>query len=112
MLNKIGDIQCEVCGKIRKRISYKHSMCQVCYRKLLDTYSFYGYKTPKEQLKGTELKVCELIVEQNMNRKEVCERLNITKNYVDIIVSKNCFRCDTYGNERPFKIDRKRKVNQ
>ena len=103
MTNDNGNmIVCAKCGKLRAKCLGSDKYCQVCYRKLLEEYSFYDYKTPKEKLKGNSLKVCELFIEKGLTRAEIHKKLGLHEVYVQQIIKKHTKRVNSKGEERPF----------
>lgn len=86
------------------RVPYLSSLdyCQVCYRKTLDEYSLYDYKIDKKRIKGTALRICEMLIEEGIDRKEIHKILNLNKVYVQQIINKYTIRVNTDGEKRPF----------
>ena len=95
-------IVCEVCGRLRKRFVNNVKYCQVCYRNKCEEYSFYDYKVPKERLSGSALKICEMLIEEGINRKRIHEILGLNKVYVQQIINKYTKRVNAKGEEKPF----------
>ncbi len=101
MIDRKEFVMCNCCNKLRKRFN-NYEMCQDCYRKLLKEYSFYDYKVPKENLSGNTLRICEMLIEEGVERKEIHKILNLNKVYVNIVINKNTKRVNVDGKERPF----------
>ena len=95
-------ILCENCRKLRTQYIKAYQFCQTCYRELLDEYSYFDYKTPKEKLRGNAKQICELLIEQGANKLEIYKMLNLNKVYVQQIINKHTNRVDKNGNIRPF----------
>lgn len=95
-------VVCRKCGKLKNLYAGGHGFCQKCYRELLDEYSYYDYGRDKNRIRGTELKVCEMLIEQGVDRKEIHKILGLNAQYVRMIVNKNCIRVNANGEKRPF----------
>ena len=95
-------IVCERCGRYRARYGENIPYCQKCYRELLEEYSFYAYKVEKKRLSGNAKKICEMIVEEGINKKEVAEMLGLNKVYVGQVVNKYLERVNSEGKKKPF----------
>lgn len=95
-------VVCPKCGKLRHKFIKKVDYCQVCYREILDEYSLYDYKTPKEKLRGNSLKICELLIEKGVERQEIHKLLGLNPIYVQQIVKKHTNRVNTDNKKRPF----------
>lgn len=96
---------CRECGEEKSFYKNKYGMCQKCYRKMLEKYSYYDYKDTNVRLKGMSKRVCELAINSDMELKEIAEFLNLNANYVRQITNKYLVKCDSYGNLKPKGIN-------
>lgn len=94
-------VQCVRCKKMKYSYSAKN-YCQKCYREMLEEYSYYDYGVDKTRINGTALKVCEMLIEEGVDRKEIHKILGIHKVYVNQILNKYVIRVNAYGEKRPF----------
>ena len=101
-MNKEEMVLCENCRKLRIKYVQGNNYCQNCYRDLLDEYSYYDYKTPKEKLRGNSKRICELLIEDGVNRLEIHKMLNLNKVYVRQVINKHTNRVNAKGEKRPF----------
>lgn len=95
-------ILCDKCRKLRIQFIKGQNLCQICYRGYLEEYSFYDYKVDKSKLKGTKLRVCELLIEEGVDRGLIHKKLGLNKVYVQQIISRYTKRVNENGEERPF----------
>lgn len=98
--------RCPMCGQVRISVNknQKHSLCQSCYREILKRYCYYEYRDKTKILRGNTKEVCRLAVEENLNTREISEKLSLNVVYVRRIINENCIKCDTYGNLYPYKL--------
>lgn len=100
---KKGDlIRCIICKKPKIQYCNNKSICQTCYRNILDEYSFRDYLVPKETLKGNILKICELRIEEGKGIKEISEMLELNNVYVQQVIKKYTYKCNSKGEARPI----------
>lgn len=100
---KKGDlIRCIICKNRKIQYCNNKNVCQTCYRKILEEYSFRDYAVPKETLKGNILKICELRIEEGKSNKEIAEILSLNEVYVQQVVKKYTYRCNSNGDIRPI----------
>ena len=95
-------IICIKCGKMSSRYLKGLDYCQICYRKALDEYSYYDYKKPKEQITGTALKICEMLIENGVDKQEIHKILGLNKIYVQQIINRYTIHTNSKGEKRPF----------
>lgn len=95
-------VVCPKCLETRKRFLNNLDYCQVCYRKLLEEYSYYDYKTEKKRLKGNSLKICQMLIEEGKTIDEIQEELGLNRSYILQVVAKHTYRVNRNGNVRPF----------
>lgn len=95
-------IICLRCKKRRQAFLDKLDYCQICYRELLDEYSLYDYKIEKKKIKGTALKICEMLIEEGIEREKIHEILGLHRVYVQQIIKRYTKRVNSQGEERPF----------
>lgn len=95
-------IVCEHCNQVKTQYFSKYMFCQTCYRKLLEEYSFYDYKIPKEKLNETSRKICKLLIEDGVPRGQIYKKVKLNKTYVQQIIKKYTIRVNQDGKERPF----------
>lgn len=105
-------VLCPRCGEIRTKYIKCSNLCQSCYRKLLDKYCFFNYKENIKIRSGSNIdKICTYVVKYNLRPKEIVESygniLHIGNiNYVNTIINRFLYRCDTYGNKRPDYMEK------
>ena len=99
---KDKEIRCKKCGKKRVQFSSIRDYCQTCYRKMLDEYSYYGYRIEKDRIKGTALRVCEMLIEEGKDKDEIHKELGLNRVYVNQIVNRYTERVNSKGERRPF----------
>lgn len=88
---------CPHCHKYLIAYTRNSDLCQICYRKLLDEYSYYNYKNEnKKPRKGTiSEKICEEIVKNSeIKNYEVAEKLNTSLLLVSTVRQKYLCRCN------------------
>lgn len=95
-------VLCPCCNKVKARFTKGVDYCQVCYRKKLEEYAFYDYRVPKTKLSGTALRICEMLIEEGIERKEIHKILGLNKIYVQQVITRNAKRVNSEGKERPF----------
>ena len=93
---------CPRCGKLRAKHKNKLGYCQVCYREMLEEYSYYDYKENKDKLKGNAKKICELLIEEGKDRSEIHKILGLNKTYVQQVIKKHTIKVNSEGYKRPF----------
>ena len=96
------EILCKCCGKIKAQFTKGVGYCQHCYRDALEEYSFYDYKFDKKKMNETGRKICEMLIEQGIDRKEIHKILGLNSVYVQQIIKKYTKRVNSEGKERPF----------
>lgn len=99
---KEHEMVCIKCGKIKSKYKGANGYCQKCYRGMLEEYSYYDYAVPKEKLRGTVLKVCEMLIEEGVERQEIHSVMKLHKVYVNQIINKYTVRVNSEGERRPF----------
>lgn len=95
-------ILCKRCNKIKNKYAGANGYCQACYRELLEEYSYYDYGIEKKRIHGTALKVCEMLIEEGVDRLEIHSKLKLNKCYVRQIINKYTVRVNAEGERRPF----------
>jgi ribosomal protein L37E len=95
-------ILCRKCGKLKSKYNGAKEYCQSCYRELLEEYSYYDYAVDKNRIHGTALRVCEMLIEEGIDRLEIHEILGLHKCYVRQIINKYTVRVNREGERRPF----------
>ena len=95
-------ILCEKCRTLKVQFVKTYNLCQTCYRELLDEYSFYDYKDRNIILRGNAKKICEMLIEQGINRQEIHKILGLNKVYVQQVINKHTKRVNKDGKLRPF----------
>lgn len=93
---------CPRCREFKKRYVDNVDFCQVCYRKILDEYSYYDYAVDKRRLSGNAKKICELLIDEGYNRKEIHKILGLNQAYVSQIINKYAVRVNAKGEKKPF----------
>lgn len=99
---KEREIRCKRCGKKRKQFLNIEEYCQVCYRELLEEYSYYDYGVEKSRLRGNSLKICEKVIEEGKSSKEIAREIGLNEIYVRQVIHKNLVRVNSKGERRPF----------
>lgn len=95
-------IVCKRCRKIKSKFRGSNGYCQACYREMLEEYSYYDYAVEKNRIRGTALRICEMLIEEGVERQEIHKILGLNKCYVRQIVSKYAVRVNVEGERRPF----------
>ena len=93
---------CPKCLQYRVKYIKNIDYCQCCYRKVLDEYSLYDYKVEKSKLNDTNKKICEMLIEEGIEKKEIHKILGLNKDYVQQIINRYTIRVNTEGEKRPF----------
>lgn len=101
MSNEKEMILCKKCNKLRMNYKGSNGLCQICYREVLEEYSYFDYKTPKEKLSGNSLKICELLIEQGLDVNAIYKELGLNKVYVRQVINKHTNRVNANGHIRP-----------
>ena len=101
-------VRCPQCGNYCTPYLSNSDWCQKCYREVLEKYCYWKYNEKVERPKkgGTEEKVCEILISENLEPKKVIEKygakIGITsRNYVYMISQKYLVKCDLLGNKKP-----------
>lgn len=94
-------VMCERCRKLKYAYGIKR-YCQKCYREMLEEYSYYDYGIEKNRIGGTALRVCEMLIEEGIDRKEIHKRIGLHRVYVNQIINKYTVRVNSNGERRPF----------
>lgn len=95
-------IVCNRCRKLRSRYLDSINYCQICYREMLDEYSLYDYKIEKSRIQGTALRICEMLIEEGIEREKIHEILGLHRVYVQQIIKRYTVRVNSAGEKRPF----------
>ncbi len=93
---------CKKCHKDLRRYIEKANYCQMCYREMLREYSFYEYDREDERIKGNKEKILKMLIEEGIEREKIHEKLGLNRTYVQQVIRKYAYRCNSKGEKRPF----------
>ena len=95
-------ILCENCRTLKVQFIKTYNFCQICYRNLLEEYSFYDYKDKNKRLRGNAKRICEMLIEEGVDRLEIHKILKLNRVYVQQVINKYTNRVNKDGKVRPF----------
>ena len=95
-------VLCPKCRTIRIKYVKNNDYCQCCYRQILNEYSLYDYRVPKDKLNNTNRRICEMLIEEGIEKSKIHTILGLNKYYVQQIINRYTIRVNTFGKKRPF----------
>ena len=95
--------RCPKCGKFLTPYIKTSDLCQSCYRKLLEEYSYYDYKpnVKKPKPKSKAYKILQCVVNDRLSTEEISKLTNSNLVYVRLMIHRYLYKCDINGNPRP-----------